>query len=422
MFQQGLQAEQRSRSLAGQDSGPVNKYFAIIPHIDDDDLTVNEYRLIGHYRKLFGLNLPPETNAQTAAVTGMKVKDVRAARKGLVDKGRITINELTGVVVLVSLVDVMEENVRRYTNNPFQIRQGYLKATKKDTPSKYDRGGMPNTTGVTPKEVSISAEIEPPKEIEEINTLHATARSASHKVGEKENPSSIKTDTKSTVILKETVAHPVAPVGYRLMCSTADRYHVHLVAHNRKRPACKPSKWVWPIDYDKLPGAPREVCPDCLKAIETGKPKEPAPAAPNIAKVLNDAVAVNVQHIDVALADNFTGVLAQVVAGVWRQKLGRKLTADDYAAIARSLEPNNDKGFIKYYAKECEGCSVPNDKTRLRNWYAKFVTSLSSSPNGTAKPGGPDPHCPHCKGRGVTFERDDDGNEKAIYCECRGAK
>lgn len=175
MFQNGVQAEHKSRTVAGQDSGSVNKYFAIIPHIDDDDLTVNEYRLIGHYRKLFGLNLPPETNAQTAAVTGMKVKDVRAARKGLVDKGRITINELTGVVVLVSLVDVMEENVRRYTNNPFQIRQGYLKAIKRDTPSKYGRGGMPNTTGVTPQKPSIPADKQTPKEVEEVNTIQDTS-------------------------------------------------------------------------------------------------------------------------------------------------------------------------------------------------------------------------------------------------------
>jgi hypothetical protein len=112
------------------------------------------------------------------------------------------------------------------------------------------------------------------------------------------------------------------------------------------------------------------------------KPPKPKPEKkPSIVQPVNDMIARHIQGIDPKMAVGLTGTLSQKAAGVWRRHLDKeKLTADDYAAVARSIQP-----FVAWYSKECEGCSLPTSPPTFENRYAQFVsTTLNGKPKQAA--------------------------------------
>lgn len=128
---------------------------------------------------------------------------------------------------------------------------------------------------------------------------------------------------------------------------------------------------------------------------ELPKPAEPTPvpATPSqeetkrsIDQDLKDAVAEHIEKIDPKLGGGLTGTLAQKIAGVWRKKLNRqKLTADEYARIARSVPK-----FVEAYKEACDGCDVPKTPDKVESWYAQLLPAME----GKVKPTEPDlvPH------------------------------
>lgn len=174
-----------------------------------------------------------------------------------------------------------------------------------------------------------------------------------------------------------------APDGFEWWFTGVDANIAHLKESGKTpltRPLCKRKQWAMPNKCNR-----QIAYVPCAECVAKAKAKAERVAVDTIVKPLNDAVAKYIQEIDITFADAFTGTLAQIIAGIWRTKLGRdKLTADDYAAIARSLEPDNDKGFIRWYKVQCKDCSIPNDKVKLRKWYAQFVTNTNGDNNGNS--------------------------------------
>lgn len=111
------------------DEGTFGKYFHIILNMADDDLDPFEYRLLGHYRRVCGddgyCNEAIETTAKRCR---MSLAKARTTRKALRKQGYIRFDDKTaGVTLNVTLVNRMEENVKRYTES-----------VKSDTPIRSD--------------------------------------------------------------------------------------------------------------------------------------------------------------------------------------------------------------------------------------------------------------------------------------------
>lgn len=98
----------------------INKYFAMIPHMADDDLDPYEYRLYGHYIRVCGKTgtcwESAETTAKLAKMSAGKVSECRLV---LAQKGYITMNEKPNNGGYdITIVDRMAENVARYSPSP----------------------------------------------------------------------------------------------------------------------------------------------------------------------------------------------------------------------------------------------------------------------------------------------------------------
>lgn len=130
------------------DNGRINRYFSMMLHIDDDDLTPDEYRLLGHYRKIAGLYGEDceESTKETAVATQMGVAAVRTARKALVEKGRITFQAGPNNTVRVVLIDCMAENIERYASP--------IKSDRASSPIKNDRAALSKVIGLESREVT----------------------------------------------------------------------------------------------------------------------------------------------------------------------------------------------------------------------------------------------------------------------------
>lgn len=108
---------------------------------------------------------------------------------------------------------------------------------------------------------------------------------------------------------------------------------------------------------------------------------------PTVDRILKDAIAQHLQGIKPDEATSKTGVFAQKAAGVWRKRLKTdKLTAEHYAAIARSIPV-----FVQWFLSS-DGCGpdchLPNgNPNNFEDWYTKFPSdwtpdSLPRSANG----------------------------------------
>lgn len=97
-----------------QDEGGLWKYFAPMLHIDDDDLDPYQYRLLGHYRRVCGVNGDcTESIRKTADKTRMSTGKVSTVRRELVKLGRIRVEEKPDGI-RVTLRDCWVENITRY--------------------------------------------------------------------------------------------------------------------------------------------------------------------------------------------------------------------------------------------------------------------------------------------------------------------
>lgn len=115
------------------------------------------------------------------------------------------------------------------------------------------------------------------------------------------------------------------------------------------------------------------TCPHCLQVLEAAnKPKPKVERKPSIVQPVEAAIAEHVQGIAPKLGGKLTGVMAQAAAGIWRKQLEHdKLTADEYAAIARSIKP-----FVEWYRTVgCPGCDLPADPRKFEDKYSRFVSS-----------------------------------------------
>lgn len=75
-----------------RNEGSLYKYFAMIPHIADEDLDPYEYKLYGHYVRVCGANNNPciESERVTAEKCKMSRNKFRDARDSLAKKGYIS--------------------------------------------------------------------------------------------------------------------------------------------------------------------------------------------------------------------------------------------------------------------------------------------------------------------------------------------
>lgn len=92
-------------------------YYHQMLNMDDDDLDVYEYRLLGHYRRVCGeFNAPcNESTRQTAEKTHMSPAQVSDVRKRLTVLGRISLTTGKQGVIIVEIEDLWAENIERYS-------------------------------------------------------------------------------------------------------------------------------------------------------------------------------------------------------------------------------------------------------------------------------------------------------------------
>lgn len=109
----------------------LHKYFHMIPNMADEDLTLYEYRLYGHYIRICGGgNTCTEGVRATAKVTQMGYEKVIDARTSLAQKGFIRTNvpnavaARKGKTVHVTLIDRWEDNIHRYAKGVSNSEQG----------------------------------------------------------------------------------------------------------------------------------------------------------------------------------------------------------------------------------------------------------------------------------------------------------
>lgn len=113
-----------------------NKYFTMVPHIVADILkNPYQFRLMFHYLRVCGpRGVCWESNATTAEKCGMSQRKMIATRQELADLGLITIQHRKGQSILISIVDMMPENVRIYADGGLHHMQGGV--------APHARGGL----------------------------------------------------------------------------------------------------------------------------------------------------------------------------------------------------------------------------------------------------------------------------------------
>lgn len=305
------------------DQGSTGKYFALMLHIDDDELDPYEYRLLGHYRRVCGATNKPcfESTLTTAKITRMSDDKVRSTRDRLEALGRIIADKPSGSTVKVTVCDLMDRNVERYSAHPSRKQEG----SKSSNPSEKQDGGTPkNSRGGTPvfgsqrriNEEETSKKLEPPTlSLPPKSPLPNVVIDSPPSVSENEKPQAgseipkidqpvitppsdeppkVQGEASSTIAtLQESLGEknhilpivnnptngtspgralepaklpPLAPPGYRWMCSSVSDSRMHLVSASKSfekaYPLCKAHvrhRIPWSPQVDKPP------CEQCQK-------------------------------------------------------------------------------------------------------------------------------------------------------------
>lgn len=121
----------------------IGRYFGMIPHMADDDLDPYEYRLYGHYIRACGhTGASMESARVTAKITKMSVGKVSEARRELARFGYIKTAPAPNNGIVITVIDVTDENIRRQqVPSPFpenkknlatKDRSGYVYLLKGD--------------------------------------------------------------------------------------------------------------------------------------------------------------------------------------------------------------------------------------------------------------------------------------------------
>lgn len=156
------------------------RHYVRIPHIADDYLTMEEYRLYGHYRRradnASGNGKCNEKIETTARHCGMGIHKTRQARNGLKSKGFIDFVSHGGTLI-VTILDIWERNQQYFADGVLkideleQIRNDqpvidpeksrlYAENTRKnkkenqDVTNQYDRDDLTNQYDQEPLEVT----------------------------------------------------------------------------------------------------------------------------------------------------------------------------------------------------------------------------------------------------------------------------
>lgn len=112
------------QDIQNQNTG--RKYFAMIPRMANDDLTVYEYRLYGHYSQVCGQDGHAciESEKTTYTKCNMSRNTFIKARQGLIDKGFIQMIPAqphepgkVGHSARITVIDRWAENVNRYSKD-----------------------------------------------------------------------------------------------------------------------------------------------------------------------------------------------------------------------------------------------------------------------------------------------------------------
>jgi hypothetical protein len=239
------------------DQGAIGKYFALMLHIDDDDLDPYEYRLLGHYRRVCGATNKPcfESTLTTAKITRMSDDKVRSTRDSLEALGRIIVEKPAGSTVKVTVCDLMAENVERHKPNPSRKQEGLTL----DTPPENRRGGLPKT-GV---------------------------KEESYKKKEYKDSSAPASQDAS-----DATPFPDAPKGFQWVASAnSDQPLAHLTTGCITGPLqCKGKLYNRDFYRTWEKKNPRQPCLECLRVAEEKlKPKQPKPRQPD---AVFDAIAL----------------------------------------------------------------------------------------------------------------------------------
>lgn len=161
---------------------------------------------------------------------------------------------------------------------------------------------------------------------------------------------------------------------YIRIYSSAHGALVHIAKSATGRVLCGES-----VRHRESPTAPigqHLPCEKCQTAYDNRPGQQPTTLKPPKDMPLKLAVGHHVQRFPEGEVNEYTGVLAQAIATVWRERLNTDtLSEDQYAAIARSIPI-----FVDWYHKECgEDTHLPEGATKLQNWYRRFPK------DGTAK-------------------------------------
>lgn len=338
------------------DQGSIGKYFALMLHIDDDELDPYEYRLLGHYRRVCGATNKPcfESTLMTAKITRMSDDKVRDTRDKLEKLGRIIVERPSGSTVKVTVCDLMSRNVEQYSVHPSRKQEG----VHSDTPPENRRGGLPKT-GV--KEESYKKK--------ESKTLSEPASQASEEAPEK----------------PQIATEPIAPQGYRWLCSSSSDSLMHLI------PAVSNDKSARPLCKAKVPHRvaynPRNVKPHCQACLRiASEPPKPKPEKPTayasqpVFEALAEVVFGITDPTDIGELGGRVGPIRQRLIGHVLKKRG----VNDLDEPTLTELVSHIKRFGKWYDEQCKGCPRPASPDKFMTHWLKY-TKKAAAQNGKPK-------------------------------------
>jgi hypothetical protein len=112
-------SKKRSEPDEHRNDGWQGKYFHVMLNMADDDLGPFEYRLLGHYIRVCGAESDGicfQSVRNIAQATQMSIPKVIEARKTLQAAGWIRVVEQSNKSHRITVVDRMEENIKRYVD------------------------------------------------------------------------------------------------------------------------------------------------------------------------------------------------------------------------------------------------------------------------------------------------------------------
>ena len=288
-----------------KEESPPRKYFAMIPRMADEDLSLHEYRLYGHYSQICGQSGDQciETERTTYTICGMGRTAFTTARQGLVDKGYIKMQSpkahepgVKGHSAVITMVDQWATNVNRYSrgtaietpsqngrsvsdaSNASQSQRPTGGDTAIETPIKNNKNQHNNVVVVEneplPQE---SSESEPQSAHPRTDEIFGVGM-MSHLVQQYQMDEERIERICEGALTSDGVKEPIAIATWALK----NRRGI-----NSKKKPDTTGKWQDLIDDS----APPEALPEIPVVHSVVSPSKPAPTAPDLARVWNLALS-----------------------------------------------------------------------------------------------------------------------------------